>query len=145
MKTKLNELIEEAGHALMVYDTFAHGIPNIVNMKWPDAVISAVEVIEAKDDANRKAALFKLESDLGVLIYKPVEMIAEALLVRVKDVIDTKALFEKMINAKKNEIDNPIEAKNSFISIITSCTTILSATNKIEYPKVPNKIKIYSD
>ena len=139
---KIYDLLEDAGHSYLIYDSFAQGVVNIVNLKWPDALMSAIEALASTNEDDYNNAIEKLELDLGILIYKPIEIIAEALLIRVKDVIDANVLYEKLHKALEICTLNPQEAKKLLISIIESSTVILSAANGTEYPKIPKKIKL---
>lgn len=134
----LRELTKEACASYMVYLTCS-GVLNVHRaklslLKWPDATISAITLVENRNQET----LTILENDLSELVIEPIKVIYESTLERVKEVTqkDPIGIMESAIKADKIHKENPIEAKTLLIGAINQMFSVLETVTGDKYPQV---------
>lgn len=134
----IRSLTQEACSSYMTYLHYS-GVLNthrakLALLKWPDAAISAIALVENQNQETIKM----LEDDLSILVFEPIKVLYESTLERVKEVTqkDPVGVVEPGVQAQKISKTQPIEAKLLLVGAINQMFGVLETVTGDKYPQI---------
>lgn len=134
----IRNLTQEACSSYMIYLNCSGVLDThrakLFLLKWPDAAITAISMVENPNEN----AVRSLEDDLSSLIIDPIKIIYESTLERVKEITKREpvGVIEPGMTAIKLCQTNPIKAKLLLIDAINQMFEVLETITGDKYPQI---------